>query len=498
MRARAENETPETIQITPTREYSVSQTDKVRFEENARLSETLYDVFYAMIDGKLSLEEVENELARRAPELSLPQQALLSRIQEREKKGAGTAAFNTRLSTAPTLNEYYRMGHSFREFFYTGIARDGVDRAEISADDIILKPWGAVLVYVRNPETWKKVHRLEGSEDSGGFIRMSDFGQIKEDIRDFSYINEQFNRTVFVRRFPETEEKDWKEAERHELFHELYANILSKEQKIQYKQKAKREIFSEVKNELVAYLIGGRWGTSLHRYVTNSTMIWAIDLYKATEMKEDEQEAEINVEDVLPKYFKTKVAADLVRSALPEEETASLNMLQCLEKGTSALSKEQFDAIKKEARDFYFLTWYIRRNIARFASLEKRNFNEVIKAVLTAQSFEEILYKLERIDAEKETDVAACKTAGRESMKGFDIKCLDEKVYLAVEFRLKIKHLDRAMNDLESLWSSANFSELNKTEQNKVNGILRYWRSRKSSYEEDMKKFYPDATNVYE
>jgi len=408
--------------------FKLTPAEKIRYEENSKLSETVFEEFNSLINGDIDLDSIKERSERLMEKLSTKQQNIIRKITKKIINGGGVVleGLSSNFKHDTLQDKYKKYGNSQAvSYFYEGVSSEIASK--IKFQDIKLLPWGAVVVYVNDEET---MNALYGPEDdkvkAQGFFKNGLFDrQVDSSVNNYPYINAQFKRTVYIRT-DNISDKRVKEIEKHELFHELYKNILSDDQEIRYERYSDRALFGEIKNESMAYLMSEEWQYKLNPLSTS------------LRCHEGENERAVTSFNRLYDYIVDYRLKEEFQKDNPEKFLAIMGIS---EKNLELIPDEKKENIKKQAMLFLQEIVYCLREVVRLNYLESNKFEEAKKAILTAQSFKEMRYKLSRI--EENTPL--------EPPIHFDLKNLSQEDNLnkalsflenAIVFRLAIKNLD--------------------------------------------------------
>ena len=260
LRQRVSQAKPETLSYDEEIELQISPLEKIRYEENAKLADAIYDTFFNLIDQKLNLEKAENQIKSKFKELNPNQQAIIEEIIDNIKNSI----------SKPNQKK-------FITYFFTAAKNEyGINPEDIDEKDINMTPLGAIVVRIQNPKIWKKfnIDNPHDISDVGAIFISYESSKkfIEKKSKDGSNINEQFRRTVYVNATPDYKKQygdEEIENARHELFHELYHNYLFPDKDIDYENEFAFAFFLEFRDELVAYFLNQKeWEPNIEHYVS--------------------------------------------------------------------------------------------------------------------------------------------------------------------------------------------------------------------------------------
>lgn len=415
--------TPIDLELDTRFERSISPADQIRYDENTRFAEVIYSKMISLIDGKISIEELENELSEIKKGLSAGQQKVMEKIYENILINFGKKVCRHGISLKSLYNERPLAPHNIF-LNYMESAYEISLSGKISFDDVSVMPWGAVVVKVHDKETWELIKRATNSNDIDGF-KMNNFymsytdknrneNEPYSEEKDKRYIQEQANRTIVIYT-GEKKEEEVSQIVRHELFHELYDNAISPAHKNRYKNEVMDSTFRMVKNEIVAYAIANRWQTYEKKYFPSSYI-------KHNVLKEVGQQ----------------ILLSILKDKLPEEEMNFDPLEKKLEDYKNKFGEPEILKVKDIADNFVIEMANIWREVVRLNIAGSKAFEETVKATLTSQSFNEMSYKLSLIDSDKVID--AVLVANKDGT--FNLKEAIEVVTDALHFRVPITRLD--------------------------------------------------------
>jgi hypothetical protein len=368
-----EEKTPINLELNTRFERSISPAEQIRYDENTRFAEVIYDKMISLIDDKISIEELENELSETKKDLSVSQQKVMEKIYENILKESEGKVHRNGVSLKSLYKE---RPLAPRDIFlnYMELAHKIQLSEKISLDDVSVMPWGAVVIKVRDKETWIMIEKSKNLEEVDGFKMTDCFlistnkseGETYSEEKDNRYIGKQANRTILVY-IGEKSEKEISQIIRHELFHELYDNVISPAHKNRYKNEKMDSIFREVKNEIVAYAIGNQWQTNEKGYFPSSYTKFNVH-------KEVGQE----------------VLLSILKDKLPEEEMNFDPPEKKVEDYKNKFGEADFAKAKDIADNFVLEMANIWREVVRLNISGSKAFEETVKATLTSQSFNEM------------------------------------------------------------------------------------------------------------
>lgn len=434
-REQVENLKPIVLEEGTRWERVITPADQIRFAENDRLAEVVYGQMIDLIDGRVDLQQLSGTMHEKEPDLSPRQNEILSRIYNNLQRHAAGPVITTRHPERyKTLQQVYKDNPSAACELFQRYAEAAwkIPPHGISPEQVSITSWGAVVVKVTDPNTWHKLIENNHSGDSDGFkmrvfftpsINRDENSPYREE-QDPRYIQAQANRTVVIKAFGLSSNEE-QEILRHELFHELYDEVISPTYQSRYRNPAMDDTFRMVKNEMVAYALSRQWQTDEKMYFPSS-------MRKYGKLPNIEQ----------------MVTLDILHQQLPTADHDEINLDppdKKLADYTAQLGPTAAEKAAKDASNFVrdiATTW---REIARLKLLRSHEYNQAAKAVLTAQSFKEIAYKLSRIDNTRIPDVIKFAT----KHDSLDL----ERAALAIEetlyFRVPTANVDQATQLIE-------------------------------------------------
>ncbi len=419
---------------------TVSALEKVRFEENKKMGAVLADVLLSVVDHTRSFDEAEAVLAATTQEL---------RPVQREKVYAIVQNFRQRLTRYMHDMSYDSDSNRYLDLFYAG---HDVTRSEIPEDDIHMTTEGTVVVTVRDMDAWKKVG---GTEQQGGFSTHAFFERVPSAISDSYAINKQAERTVFVLRKPEESDAVFDGIRRHEVAHDLYKLSFEKEEESGYENPIMQGYFTDMKDEVISYLLEERWQSDIHAFVTSSVI---------------KECGNVSV----PRCLFRSVVSSLLENHSPEQRERLCTLydqsnmldlqsiarvdLSILEGYDQALCREKVMQAATFVREFAL----VPREMERLRLLDSPAHKEALAGCLTAQTLKEILYTLSKI---QEKDIPDALHFAQMAVPAIHVHLRN-----ALRFRIPLLHADQLVEVLRT-----RISPCNKEEREEINQILLLW-----------------------
>ncbi len=413
----------------------VTPAEKIRYKANTKMAKIITSELNSLILGEIKIDEMEEKSKELMQKLNPEQRKILENITKSIINGdekeyiAHSNNLHLKIKRDSLQDKYRKYGdYQATKYFYAGLS-DNIDRSGIQ--QVKLMPWGAVVVYVNDEKTWRDLYDPVSREKiaAQGFIKKYIFqNQVDWSVDDYSYINKQYKRTIFVRTDNISKEQI-ENVEKHELFHELYNTIFSKNQKIRYNNPVNRSFFKEVKNESMAYLFAQIWEYHIDFLVPSS--IRSI--------------MDSNVDDItnIWNYIKEE---RLRREIHKKDPKLLINNFerQCEE----YISKEEKEKIINESTIYIREFAYFLREIIILKYLKSNKFEEAKEALLTSQSFKEMRYKLGRIERMHLLIPSAC--VNLKNLKDEDT-LVKASLFLtnAINYRLPVKNIGELIEALK-------------------------------------------------
>lgn len=439
----------------------ITPADKVRYKENTKLAEAVFEEFNALINGDINLYSIEKRSEELLKNLNPEQQELIRKITKKIIEG-NTSGIMFRDPDEESLQSKYLRNGKYQaiDYFHAGVSKKV--SSTVKDSDIKLLPWGAVVVYINDEEAWKELYKIEDKKDALGFIKRYNFGgQVSYSKENHTYINEQFERTVYIKNYSEAK-KSIKEVEKHELFHELYNNVLVEYQKNEYSDSLEKRIFDEIKNESIAYLFSQIWEYRISSMLPSSL--------------NDRIEG---LGDLFEYIYNDKIKKTLLKK-YPEKFEMPYDIK---EEDFSLISQEEKQKIEEKVRPFYREIGYFLREIIRLRYLESTKFEEATKILLTAQSFKEMKYKLSDLEKDKFVEPSIrinLKNIENDIDREGELNMAFSFINNAITFRLPIKNMDELIitlkNKKEELKNSTDKKDKDDVED--INYWLNYYKEK--------------------
>ncbi len=423
-------------------EREISPAEQIRFRENDRFADIVYDRMIRLIDGDITMEGLDDELIALEEELSPAQQEITRKIYSNLLKNAEGEVSEDSL----TLSQLYkkRPNAPYNLFINYAKRRWNIPLSErISLEDVEVMPFGAVVVKISDKDVWDKIMKHFGLSDNHGFkiiqpnlVDEYETNDSRVEEKDYRYMGKQINRTVLIYTRDRSEE-EIQEIVRHELFHDLYYNVISSVYESSYRNEEMDRAFSQVKDELVSYALSNRWQTEERGYFPNSYQKYN-NIFNVIKSR-------IILDLLIEKHSKDKGEDKDKEEAPIELSEGVLNYLV-----NSLREEPSFGKAEEEANGFIIEIANLFREIARLSVLRNKDFIKATKAALTSQSLKEIAYKLSLIDSDKEIDAIESASEDDKINLGRAIDVIRK----SIEFRIPIANLDKlvlyAENEMDS------------------------------------------------
>lgn len=280
------------------------------------------------------------------------------------------------------------------------IPREPREKPQITATN-----FGSFVIRIKDPEDWQLLSEMDRSGMVGLKIRAQNplFRQLMTQL---GFIPDQIDligRMVFLADFPETHDQVEK-VKTHELIHDLYDLAIKPETKTIYTRPLEKEIFLQVKDEILAYLAGNKY--------------WNPDL--------------------------TTLAGPIIAEAcLDNPDNAQYSPWEVLGRLAKREREKQGEGAQGEAQAamFHQSMRTALREIARLNLLDSKTYDKALPAILGAQSFKEIAYHLSRLEVKKSIDVVQVSLAPDSNQ--VDSMLLMHNLLVAIMYDLPVAGLER-------------------------------------------------------
>lgn len=331
-------------------DIEVSPLERIRYEENGRFSEAVASdlVWLASHRHELDVSSIRQKAEGLAERLSPAQRLPLAKITKNIE--ATCSESEDANETPETIARAFQFMHRLEP-----------DLPYVSAENVRVTKLGTYELTFP-PHEWRRL----GRKDLGYvLIELPKDGRLKFDEREQRIIL----NTVFVKG-PEEDQDDAVASKtrenilRHETFHLLNHRFIEPETAPRYHDAVECEVFMMAKNEMIAYLIEGRWEYRL------------INLFNSTWNEYAGRGSDRNVIDV---------HIDSGNEIIERVERSL--------RGENPNSDRYYD----EAAQFYLEFYFAQRELARLSALRSSDIKQGIAAILAAQSFKEIGYNLSKI-----------------------------------------------------------------------------------------------------
>ncbi|MFA6503774.1 MAG: hypothetical protein WCT54_02350 [Patescibacteria group bacterium] len=320
------------------KKITISPAEQIRYEQNAKLADVVTKELAWLVDVEdVTAADLEAKFKSFKGELSSAQMQLITKIKNRLVEAARETE---KISQGSAQKLYQKL---VDEFHYP------------PADSIDIHPLGMIVVKSSN---WNLMHL-----DTAGFsYEPTEAYKQRLDPKALGFMQ----RLVVLRDDIEGKSELSQDViRRHETFHYLYNMAIRPESTANYKFDLEKRYFLQVKNEILAHLLGNDWQ------------------WDAKKLLSDLKPKQKRISD-----FDDRSIDDVI-----------LHVYQkiCREIGSNLTEAEY----KKETEGYPDALFLCLREIARLYCMESRDFEDAIKAVLTAQDFKEMTEKLKQIDKEK-------------------------------------------------------------------------------------------------
>jgi hypothetical protein len=406
-RVRAES----SLDIAPNTPYEmhVSPADKVRFKENERFAEAVYEGFKWLSDQRKDLDmdmfqiQVDTITDDLTPQQKQVFEGVVSRIKDAYNKVDDAYIENGK---AKAMNMYVMLlmtveslTDKSREQLYEE-AEDALNSDKHGSSEDLeteLKAWaagrefenpdiehtelGAFVMRVSDSLMFKQFATMFNVCGVGGMkIHIND--HVKEIFLQMGFTSDDidyFKRIVIVD--DSSENKGYTDTiEKHELFHDLYDLAISSETETIYTREEERNLFLQIKNELLAYLFANRsWNYDVMALGTSFVQKALID---NSELR------------------KNGSFNQLLKKQLLKERISGAGEFY-----TMRASDKKFADQKTQEYTVELLATL--RQVARLNLLKSQDQDAGVKAIIAAQSFKEMAFRLSQINAEEKVDVVA-------------------------------------------------------------------------------------------
>jgi hypothetical protein len=409
LRERVRAESPGAVAANTPYEMHVSPADKVRFQENQRFAGAVYEGFKWLSDQgeDLDLDMLQIQVDTIAESLT-PQQrqvfeGVISRIKDAHDKVDDEYIENGKakaiqmyvilLMTAEsfsqkTREQVYEEAQSTIESGKQSNAKDlevelkaWLEGRDLEFPDIDHTKLGAFVMRVSDPTMFKQIGVMFNGQGLGGMkIHVTD--RTKELFLQMGFTEEDIEflgRTIVVDN--SSENKDYAEnVEKHELFHDLYDLAIAPETETVYSREEERNLFLEIKNELLAYLFANRsWNYDV---MTLGTSFIHRALIQNPELQKNGS-------------FNQLLQKQLLKERISGEGGSY----------TVRVSDQQYADRKTQEYTVELLA--MLRQVARLHLLRNQDQEIGVEVIMAAQSFKEIAFQLSQIEAEQKVDVVA-------------------------------------------------------------------------------------------
>lgn len=244
---RIRTESPEVLFPGTPRAFEVTPAEKIRYEANAAFGAVLVDDLVWLVSAEATV--TEEELLKR-------QAMRAAALQTDEQRGHLENVTKRLIELMQQTKKIGRKEILHRIQSFSDIASAGTSSfrfSQLDPEDIEVTPFGAVVVTIRDQQLW---------ENELGFLASANGIKLTTNKVPFTSSKQHmtFSRVIFVKSISDSLTDGYRS---HELFHDLYHQVVEHEMISRYKMITQREIFSDLQNELLAYAISEEWQPQL-------------------------------------------------------------------------------------------------------------------------------------------------------------------------------------------------------------------------------------------
>lgn len=313
---------------------TISAKEQIRYAENSVFAEAVYNEILWLFEqtGKIDPEEFDRKATSIEVSLTTAQIAIFSRIRDRIRNDIENVAKIDQKTIEQIIQKAKELN------YVPANVQPGIE----------ITPWGAIVLNV-DAKDWFPFDFKAKHTEAFKITETSQQGVNDPELQKF------VERTIVIKRTDD--EKRNTKVKRHEFFHDVYRSAIEPEQPILYDNQTEKKLFSQIKDEILAYLIEGKWESYLRNLSFDVRMKSGSDGKDAYGLFMD-------------------LWGLVVRNIQKEGNTPEL--------------------AENEADNFTDMVWLLVREITRLY-YSQALVEEGIKAVLTAQDAKEAMYKLRMI-----------------------------------------------------------------------------------------------------